>query len=70
MSDLEYTVEFDGMYYVVLKRGKVLAAFSHAEEAYAARRSFATKNLPHDWQKVPPAIRFAKETFYGQASYH
>ncbi|HHT00723.1 MAG TPA: hypothetical protein ENK73_07705 [Thiomicrospira sp.] len=67
MSALEYTVEYDGINYMVLKSGQVLAAFADVESAYEAKRSFVNKNLPRDWQKVPPSIQMAKELFYGKA---
>ncbi|MEA3405875.1 MAG: hypothetical protein U9R28_09085 [Pseudomonadota bacterium] len=68
MSALEYTVEFDGINYMVLKSGQVLAAFADVESAYDAKRSFVNKNLPKNWQKVPPSIQMAKELLYGKPS--
>jgi len=68
MSTFEYTVEFDGVNYMVLKSGQVLAAFADADSAYEAKRNFVNKNLPNDWKKVPPSIQMAKELLYGQST--
>ncbi len=65
MPTSDYTVEFDGMNYVVLKCGQFLSAFVDADSAYAAKRAFSDKRLPENWQKVPPAMRFAKQKLYG-----
>ncbi|MDX1347825.1 MAG: hypothetical protein R3189_06215 [Thiomicrorhabdus chilensis] len=63
MVSSEYTVEFEGSHYVVVKSGHIVAAFVSAEEAYEAKRSFVGKPVIEDWQKIPPSIRFAKSQF-------
>lgn len=63
MVSSEYSVEFEDGYYVVVKSGHVVATFASAEEAYEAKRSFVGKPVIEDWQKIPPAIRFAKNLF-------
>lgn len=63
MLSSEYSVEFEDNHYVVVKAGRMVAAFSTAEEAYEAKRSFVDKPVIEDWQKIPPSIRFAKSQF-------
>jgi len=67
MSHSDFTVECDSIGYSVLKHGQVLCSFSSVEDAFAARRSFSNRPHPETWQKVPPAIRFAKALLYGHA---
>ena len=65
MSDPDYRVEYDGSRYIVLRHGDALGAFSNADDAFNAKRSFSGRPHPETWQKVPPAIRLIKQTLYG-----
>ncbi|MBN2866329.1 MAG: hypothetical protein JXK16_10010 [Thiotrichales bacterium] len=67
MSSPYYSVEFDGDCYIVFKEANQVGAFSSLEDAFAAKRDFVSKKLPQNWQKIPPAMRFAKRQLYGVA---
>lgn len=67
MRNRDYQVEFDGVNYVVVKAGRVLAAFGSCEEAYDVKRKFESTQMPVGWQKVPPAMQLAKRYFYGKS---
>jgi len=67
MIDSKFQVEFDGNNYIVLKSGLVLMSIDSCEGAFDAKRDFEGKSYPSKWDKVPPAIRQAKQTLYGEA---
>ena len=64
-----FTVEHNGQCYVVLKDGAEIAAFYDCASAYEAKRDFEQKNLPLNWQKMPPAMRWAKLAIYGELAH-
>jgi len=65
MINPEYQVEFDGTNYVVLKSGQALISFDSCDSAYSAKRDFEGKVYPSGWEKIPPAMRNAKQLLYG-----
>lgn len=65
MNTLNYVVEFNGYDYVVLLGVRVVAAFGSMDEAFAAKRAFEEKPTPSSYDKTPPAMRAAKQFYYG-----
>ena len=64
MNQSHYFVEFNGYDYVVLMGVKVVAAFATCEEAFNAKRAFEEKPSLPALEKIPPAMRQAKEALY------
>lgn len=64
MSHSDFTVECDSIGYSVLRHGQVLGSFSNVEDAFSAKRDFSNRPHPQSWQKIPPAMRFAKQALY------
>lgn len=69
MPQSNYLVEFNGYDYVVLLGISVVAVFASIDEAYDAKRSFENKKRLTSLEKIPPAMRAAKATYYGVSSY-
>jgi len=65
MSHSDFTVECDSIGYSVLRHGQVLGSFSNVEDAFSAKRDFSSKPNPQSWEKIPPAMRLAKQVLYG-----
>jgi len=65
MNSSNYVVEFNGYDYVVLLGVRVVAAFGSMDEAFAAKRAFEDKPTLNDFDKTPPAMRVAKQFYYG-----
>ena len=61
MSHSDFTVEYDSIGYSVLRHGEVLCSFSNVEDAFSAKRAFINRPHPQSWQKIPPAMRYAKQ---------
>ncbi|KUJ75701.1 hypothetical protein AVO42_10420 [Thiomicrospira sp. XS5] len=66
MSTQKYYMDCDDVGYCVSDTDGVVASFRLAEDAYNALREFQTKKFPENWAKIPPAIRQAKQRYYGQ----
>ncbi|QCU90902.1 hypothetical protein [Thiomicrorhabdus sediminis] len=62
-----YNVEHNGQCYVVLKDGSEIMAFVDCAAAYEAKRNFEQKSIVPTVEKIPPAMRFAKQVLYGKA---
>ena len=68
MKTQEYYVECDEIGYCVVGSKGTVATFEMIDDAYNAMREFQNKSFPENWQKVPPAIRHAKQQYYGTAA--
>lgn len=66
MNTQDYYVDCDELGYCVANNDGVVASFSLIEDAYNALREFQSKDFPENWAKIPPAIRQAKQRYYGQ----
>jgi len=64
MQSEHYFVEYgDECYYVVGPQGEVVS-YVDFEKAVVAAREFAQKCFPEHWDKIPPAMRAAKQKYH------
>lgn len=66
METPNYFVEFNGYDYVVLLGVQVVAAFATMDEAFNAKRAFQDKPSMASYDKIPPAMRAAKQLYHPQ----
>lgn len=64
MATSPFSIEFNGSDYIVFFKDQVVAAFSDIEEALEAKYDFETRPECPAEQKMPPAMRWAKEHLY------
>lgn len=65
MASQRYYVDCDDMGYCVKSNEETIVVFALIEDAYAALQEFQSKSFPDNWDKIPPAMRLAKQRFYG-----
>ncbi|MDX1795519.1 MAG: hypothetical protein R3219_02235 [Hydrogenovibrio sp.] len=63
---LQYHIETADHGYCVIDRQKTVAIFNVLEDAIDAMREFEQKRFPKNWQKTPPATRYAKQKYYDE----
>lgn len=61
----QYFVEFNGDAYVVLLGVQAVAAFATIDDAFAAKHRFEDRPAINEFDKTPPAMRYAKQRLYG-----
>lgn len=59
-----YHIEIDGNSFCVTCDEGLMVVFESMEEAVEAMRDFEHKQFPDQWDKVPPATRYAKQLYY------
>lgn len=64
MSPHHYHIEFEDSSYSVTNEEGTIVQFESMEDAVEAMRDFEQKSFPDEWDKVPPATRYAKQMYY------
>lgn len=68
MNAHTYHIEQDEIGYMITSVAGDITCYGSIESAVAAMRELEEKHLPKHWNKVPPAIRLAKQHYYGAAA--
>ncbi|WP_024851924.1 hypothetical protein [Hydrogenovibrio kuenenii] len=64
MSSHHYHIEFEDSSYCVICEEGTIVQFESMEDAVEAMREFEHKSFPDEWDRVPPATRYAKQMYY------
>ena len=68
MSSSPFSIELHGSDYVIFHKDQIIAAFATIDEAFEAKYDFETRPHISAEEKMPPAIRWAKDNLYASAA--